>query len=139
VTLGTRVRVDILKAMAVQYSSDKEVMSVSAFVSRPVLHVRSKEGGLKLGTYNFSDALNRYGANLMGKHLNEAYRRAGSAFKGQMQQNFVVLSEQGIGRPVEGGAGPSGSGLAKGKRPRDEGRPGAQLGTPKKQAKTAKN
>ena len=69
VTLGTRVRVDILKAIAGQYSSDKESMSVSAFVSRPVIHVRSKEGGVKLGSYNFSDAIARYGANLMEKHL----------------------------------------------------------------------
>ena len=60
VTLGTRVRVDILRAIAEHYSNDKEVMTISAFVSRPVLHVRSKEGGLSLGTYNFSDALNRY-------------------------------------------------------------------------------
>ena len=97
VTLATRVRVDILKAIAKKYASDKEIMSVSAFVSRPVLHVRSKEGGSRLGTFNFSDALARYGAGMSAAELGEAYRRAGAAFRGQLQQNFVVLNEQGAG------------------------------------------
>jgi hypothetical protein len=51
-------------------------MSVSAFVSRPLLHVRSKEGGLRLGRFNFSDALARYGADLTEKELVNAYKRA---------------------------------------------------------------
>jgi hypothetical protein len=72
VTLGTRIRVDILKAIAGQYSSDKESMSVSAFVSRPVLHIRSKESGKSMGTFNFSDALARYGSNLTAAELGEA-------------------------------------------------------------------
>ena len=134
VTLGTRVRVDILKSIAELYSNEKESMSVSAFVSRPVLHVRSKEGGIRMGTFNFSDALARYGANLTEKNLTEAYKRAGSAFKGQLQQNFVVLTERGL---VNAMAGPSGGDvIARGKRLREDGRPEAQLGTPKKQAKT---
>ena len=41
VTLATRVRIDILKAIAKKNSNNKEIMSVSAFVSRPVIHVRS--------------------------------------------------------------------------------------------------
>ena len=87
-----------------------------------------------MGTFNFSDALARYGANLTEKNLTEAYKRAGSAFKGQLQQNFVVLTERGL---VNAMAGPSGGEvLARGKRLREDGRPEAQLGTPKKQAKT---
>ncbi len=137
VTLGTRVRVDILKAMAEHYSTDKETLSVSAFISRPVLHVKSKEGGFRVGTYNFSDALTKYGANLTQKELNAAYKRAGSAFKGQMQQNFVVLSEHGFGEAMdEARAGPTGvNETVRGKRPREVGRLDSQIGTPKKQAK----
>jgi hypothetical protein len=82
--------------MAKHYTSDSETFSVSAFVSKPVLHVRSKAEGLRLGTYNFSDALIRYGENLTAGELGEAYKRAGSAFKGQLQQNFVVLNEKGV-------------------------------------------
>jgi hypothetical protein len=53
-----------------------------------------------------------------------AYKRAGSAFKGQMQQNFVVLNEHGFGADVvdSAKAGPCGAMIC-GKRPRDEGRP----------------
>ncbi len=40
VTLATRVRVNILKAMAKRNTNEKEWFSVSAFVSRPVLIIR---------------------------------------------------------------------------------------------------
>ncbi len=49
VTLGTRVRIDIMKSIAEHCSNDKESLSVSAFVSRPVLHVRSRGGGSQDG------------------------------------------------------------------------------------------
>ncbi len=136
VTLGTRVTVDILKAMAEHHSTDKETILVPAFVSRPVLHVRSKEWGIRVGTYNFSDALTKYVANLTQKELNAAYTRTVSAFKGQMQQNFVVLSEHGFGEAMDKArAGPSGvNEKVRGKQPREVGRPNTQMGTPKKQA-----
>jgi hypothetical protein len=43
--------------MVKRYSNDKENLSFSAFVSRLVIHIRSKDGRTKFGTYNFSDAL----------------------------------------------------------------------------------
>jgi hypothetical protein len=137
VTLGTRVRVDILKAIADHHSTDKETNWVSAFVSRPMIHVRTKEGGSRVGSYNFSDALTRYGAKLNQKELNAAYKRAGSAFKGQLQQFFVVLSEQGLGDAMEAAvAGPSGANeTTRGKRPREVRGFDTHIGTPKKQAK----
>jgi hypothetical protein len=119
VTLATRVRVDILKAMAKHYTSDSEIFPVSAFVSKPVHHVRSKADGLRLGTYNFPDALIRYGENLTAGELGEAYKRAGSAFRGQLQQNFVVLNEKGV-------SGDSGSAKI-------NGAVGGACGTPRKQ------
>ena len=57
---------------------------------------------MRLGTFNFSDALVRYGAKLTVEELEEAYRRAGAAFKGQLQQNFVVLTEQREGGAMRG-------------------------------------
>ena len=42
VTLATRVRIDILKAIAKKYSSEKEDLYVTAFTSRPVLQVKRK-------------------------------------------------------------------------------------------------
>jgi hypothetical protein len=47
VTLVTRVRIDIQKAMAKKNKTQREILSASAFVSRPVIHVRSKDGGLE--------------------------------------------------------------------------------------------
>jgi hypothetical protein len=114
-------------------STDKESILVSAFVSRPMIHVRSKEGRTRVGSYNFSDALTRYGANLTQKELNPACKRAGSAFKGQSQQNFVVLSEHGFGAMNEAVAGPSGvNEIMRGKGPREVGGLDSQIGTPKK-------
>ena len=110
VTLATRVRIDILKAMAQKNSNEKEIMSVSAFISRPVIHVRSKDGGERLGVFNFSDAIVRFSSNLTVSELEEAYRRAGSAFRGQLQQNFVVLTEQNSGGPRVGGLASEASG-----------------------------
>ena len=66
-----------------------------------------------------------------------AYKRAGSAFEGQLQQNFVVLNEHGLGAAMvdSAKAGPSGVMMVGGKRPREEGRPEKQLGTQKKTSK----
>jgi hypothetical protein len=80
VSLATRVRVDILRAIARQLSSDKEDYFVSAFTSRPVMHVKQKDGQ-KFMTYNFSDAISKFGGGLREEDLREAYRRAGRSFK----------------------------------------------------------
>ena len=93
VTLGTRVRVEILRAVAKRFASDEEVMYVTAFTSRPLLHVRPKDNGTRPMAYTFTDAMTRYGQQIRQEDLGEAYRRAGVAFRGQMQQNFVVLHD----------------------------------------------
>jgi hypothetical protein len=97
VTLGTRVRIEILKAMAKNLAGDKETMYVSAFASRPMLHVRSSEADTRQMAFSFADALGRYGKRLRQSDLGDAYRRAGNAFKGQLQQNFVVLYDSQSG------------------------------------------
>ena len=95
-TLATRVRVDILRAMAEHNTSKKEIFTVAAFVSWPVLRVRCiGVGGSRIGTFNFSDAMSHYGSGLMEVKLANAYKRAGSAFKEQLQQNFVILTKKG--------------------------------------------
>jgi hypothetical protein len=43
--------------------------------------------------FTFGDALEKYGIQLRQGDVGEAYRRAGVAFKGQMQQKFVVLHD----------------------------------------------
>ena len=94
VTLGTRVRVDILRAMAKKFSTEGEELFVIAYTSRPLLQLRRKEAGNRSMAFTFSDAIARYGKNLTEGDLGDAYRRAGVAFRGQLQQNFVVLHER---------------------------------------------
>jgi hypothetical protein len=48
VTLGTRVRIEIIKAMAKCFANEKEIMYVSSFSSRPMLHLRLKESGSRV-------------------------------------------------------------------------------------------
>jgi hypothetical protein len=84
--------------MAKKYGSEKEEMFVAAFNSSPTLHVRPKadnnEWGQRSMSFTFSDAISRYGADLVEEDLIDAYKRAEVAFKGQLLQNFVVLHER---------------------------------------------
>ena len=94
VSLGTRVRIDIMKAMAKKYSNDKLDFHVAAFSSRPVLRVKEKGTEKTPMSFTFSDAVARYGREMVEGDFEEAYRRAGRAFQGQLQQNFVVLRDR---------------------------------------------
>ena len=115
VTLATRVRSDILRAMALKCSNDMEDFFVVGFTSRPVLTVRRKD---KSGQFalTFADAISRFGERLTRGDLRVAYGRAGESFTGQLQQNFVLLHDNGVQSSVAV-AGPS---MVTKKRARDE-------------------
>ena len=108
-TLATRVRTDIMRAISKKFSTDKEEMFVTAFTSRPILHIRNKEEGLVVGSVSltFSDSVSRFGGSLTEEDLGEAYRRAGVVFRGQLQQNFVVLHDKSWKRPERASTGAS--------------------------------
>ena len=94
VCLATRVRVDILKAIAKQFSSkDEKTMYVSAYASRPVLHEKRGDGQ-KPFAFTFADAIQKFGKDLQQEMLGDAYKRAGRAFAGQLEQHFVVLRDE---------------------------------------------
>jgi hypothetical protein len=44
--------------------------------------------------YDFLDALVRYGSGIEKFDLGDIYRKAGVAFRGQLEQNFVVLQDK---------------------------------------------
>lgn len=97
VGLSTRVRVDILKAIAKAISGPSFSAHVVAFISRPVMHVKSPDGTVNPmtpKTYTFVDAVAEFGSRVTQVELAEAYRRAGTAFKGQMEQVFILLREK---------------------------------------------
>ena len=99
VTLATRVRIEILWAIAKKSSNEKEIASVLSYSSRPTLLIKDREGKRRPMNFGFSDAVKRYGRILREGDLASAYRKAGSSFEGQLQQNFVVLHDLNQAKP----------------------------------------
>ena len=96
VCLATRVRVDILRAIAKQFGGEGGIeMYVAAYSSRPILHIQDKSGDQRPVALTFADAVTKYAGLVKDEFLGEAYRRAGNSFKGQLEQQFVVLKEAG--------------------------------------------
>jgi hypothetical protein len=90
-----------MKALAKKISNSNVKAHVAAYSSRPILHVRTEGGGPNASrAYTFIDAVLRYGSTLVQQDLDEAYRRAGTAFRGQLEQHFVVLRESGTSKKL---------------------------------------
>jgi hypothetical protein len=131
VTLATRVRVDVMKAIARKLTNSKDLAYVAGFTSRPMLHIRkagAPSPNLKpLMSYSYIDSVTKFGHHVQAEDLVAAYGRAGRTFNGQLQQNFVVLNEQdqaylqSVGQPTPSGSRPSkttsgrGGGLSRGR------------------------
>ena len=113
VSLSTRVRIEILKSIAKKVSNTNESAHVASYSSRPILHVKSGSGpGASSRAYTFIDGVIRFGEALRRADLEDAYKKAGSAFRGQLEQHFVVLRDQEV---VNRSSGPK-----RGKRDREE-------------------
>ena len=98
VTLTTRVRIEVLRALAKVLSTTSEDAFVQSFSSRPMLHYQAREGAMfpAPGTnrsYSYVEAVGRWGDRLSTPDLIPAYRRARPAFIGCLEQYFVVLKE----------------------------------------------
>ena len=97
VGLATRVRVDVMKAIALKLSNTDQASYVTAFTSRPILHVKPKSDQKPMA-YTFADAAEKFGHLVREADLGEAYRRAGNSFNGQLEQHFIVVKDgQGQG------------------------------------------
>jgi hypothetical protein len=99
VTQSTRVRIEVLKALATKLTTDTEVAFVQGFISRPLLQYREQDGVRSLAEgvgrgYTFVDAIAKFGARLKDHDLTLAYVRAGNTFRGAMSQYFVVLRDE---------------------------------------------
>jgi hypothetical protein len=98
VTQATRVRIEIMRAIAKKLATESESAYVQGFVSKPVLHYIVKENMASeaSGTgrsYSFVDSVSRFGDLLMPVDLAPAYKRAGSTFNGAMEHYFVLLKD----------------------------------------------
>lgn len=100
ITLATKIRLDIMKAIARRIESDNESAYVPSFLPRPILHIKAKGRGgngdprKHLSSLTFADAIKEYGGLIKDSDLTPAYKRAGGNFRGQMRQHFVVLEDQ---------------------------------------------
>ena len=148
VSLATRVRVDVLKAIARRLTNREDLAYVAGFTSKPMMHIR-KAGAptpttKPLKSFSYIDSVTRFGHLVGMEDLETAYGRAGRSFNGQLQQNFVVLNErdqiqlQSITRATAGTSSRSSSATAATSAPRGGGsgarggkgqkRPGEPLG-----------
>jgi hypothetical protein len=98
VNLATRIRVDVMKAIARKVTNTNDLAYVAGFTSRPMMHIRKagppSTNSRPLKSFTFIDAVSRFGRLLSKEDLETAYGRAGRSFNGQLQQNFVVLNER---------------------------------------------
>jgi hypothetical protein len=92
VNLATRVRIDVMKAISRKLTTPDVQAYVVGFISRPVMHVKKRSTNSQR-SYTFVDAINFYGHLIQPLDLAIAYKRAGKAFDGQLEQNFIVLNE----------------------------------------------
>jgi hypothetical protein len=92
VNLATRVRIDVMKTIARKLTNSDVQAYVVGFIARPVLHVKKRSNNTQR-SYTFVDSVSFYGHLLRPVDLGIAYKRAGKAFDGQLQQNFIVLNE----------------------------------------------
>jgi hypothetical protein len=109
VNLSTRIRIDILKLLAKRLTTDLEVSYVHAFSSRPTLHLRPREEEtpppgdesfadvtvmpLPGRSYTFAECMEKWGHLLPSSMLAPIRQKALSAFRGCLEQYFVVLSD----------------------------------------------
>jgi hypothetical protein len=98
VSLATRIRVDVMKAIARKVSNADDLAYVAGFTSKPMMHIRKagppSPSTRPLRSFSFIDSVTRFGHLVDLMDLETAYGRAGRSFNGQLQQNFVVLNER---------------------------------------------
>jgi len=100
VTLATRVRIEILRAISKVLTTENTDSFVQGFSSRPLLHYYRSEGstisveGVNR-TYTFVEAVSKFGHLVPPSGLLNAYKRARPSFNGCLEQYFVILREEG--------------------------------------------
>ena len=117
ITHMTRVRIEIMKAIAKTLTTETEKAFVQGFISRPVMRYlsRNPEEVLAGGagrSHLFVDSVSYFRDLVQSHKLTSAYRRAVSTFKGVLEQYFVFLNSDNFGganrEPLGPRAGPSG-------------------------------
>ena len=98
-TPGTRVRAVLLKAMANvvdQVSSPNITAYCLPFINKPMLKIVTKHNDhTSVQSFGFVESIMKLKSHndLRRVSLNEAYQRAGSNFRGRLEQHFIVLKD----------------------------------------------
>lgn len=109
ITKSTRVRIEILKAIARKITTDDDLAYVAGFISRPVMHIkRNTKGSFPHKTFTYVEAVVRYGDLMRTEDLRVAYDRA-RPFAGELEQNFIILTEKGLSETPRAAPNTSGS------------------------------
>ena len=100
-TLGTRVRATLLKAMA-NVVTEVSSAGISAycmpFITRPLMKIVTKNNGNdnpNIQSFGFVDSIMklRHHDDLRRVSTSEALQKAGSTFRGRLEQNFIILKD----------------------------------------------
>jgi hypothetical protein len=97
VNLATRIRIDVMKAIARKLTTKQEQAYVSGFISRPMLHIKKlpiATNSRPIKSFTFIDVITKFRHLVNFDDLSAAYSRVGNAFMGQLEQNFVLLNDQ---------------------------------------------
>lgn len=94
--LGSRVHLEILRAISRKMLSSEESGYCPLHANRPVLHVGPFTDGkvTRHETLTFIEAIDRYERLIGYDDLYFAYQHVGHAFKGKLQEYFVFLNDE---------------------------------------------
>ena len=93
ITLATRVRIEVLKAITTKFSQGNERIYLTQHEVRPYIravNMSSKKEKVLI----YPDAIEQYGLGLKKRDLQKAYEKAGTVFKGQLAHTFVMLFDE---------------------------------------------
>jgi hypothetical protein len=92
-TKGTKVRIEVLKAITNKFKNDEEKWTITMFEPKPVIkvtNIRTRQEKI----LNYQEAVRRFGDKLTQEDLKEAYETAGSVYEHEMTCTFVVLKDE---------------------------------------------
>ncbi len=94
ITLATRIRMDIMKAIAKRIELATESAYVPNFLSRPILHIKKKASSpTQVRSLTFVEAVCQFRGELEKGDLDIAYDKANGYFRGMMRQHFIVFAD----------------------------------------------
>ena len=95
ITLATRIRMDIMKAIAKRLESATESAYVPNFLARPIMHIKKKAAtsATPVRSLTFVEAVCQYGGKLQMGDLDIAFDKAKGHFRGMMRQHFILFSD----------------------------------------------